>query len=119
MIKTKQKSILQAVTLGLLLSTCAIQAQKNKNEVFKKAKVVDENYEPFSFGLRLKNMHLWHGFVVTPGPMVATNLEYSTRDKNLFLVFGVLLVRQMMLLTKMEIKLVRTTKNFLSIMLTT
>ena len=31
-------------------------------------------------------MHLWHGFVVTPGPMVATNLEYNTRDKKF--VFG-------------------------------
>ena len=57
-IKTKQKSILQAVTLALLLSTCAIQAQKNKSEVFKKPNVVDENYEPFSFGLRVKKYAL-------------------------------------------------------------
>jgi hypothetical protein len=33
---------------------------------------VEDNYQPLLSGLHLKNMHLWHGFVVTPGPMVAT-----------------------------------------------
>ncbi|WPR72367.1 hypothetical protein SLW70_04285 [Flavobacterium sp. NG2] len=80
-IKQRQKTIVQLLTFALLFSVNGIQAQKNKNEVFKKTKAVDENYEAFSFGLRLKNMHLWHGFVVTPGPMVATNLEFNSRDK--------------------------------------
>ncbi|GIZ09330.1 hypothetical protein [Flavobacterium sp. UMI-01] len=82
----KGKKTIQAIAVVLLLSATSIQAQKNKNEVFKDTEEVEDKYEPFSFGLRLKNMHLWHGFVVTPGPMVATNLEYNTRDKKF--VFG-------------------------------
>ena len=39
-----------------------------------------EDYNAFSVGVHLKNMHLWHGFVVTPGPMIATSLEYNSKD---------------------------------------
>jgi hypothetical protein len=47
-------------------------------------------------------MHLWHGFVVTPGPMVATNLEYNTRDKKFTFGFGVELERLQMLQIKQD-----------------
>jgi hypothetical protein len=47
-------------------------------------------------------MHLWHGFVVTPGPMVATNLEYNTRDKEIYFGFGVELERLQMLQIKQD-----------------
>jgi len=35
----------------------------------------------FNLDLRLKNMHLWQGSVVTPGAMLATSMEYTTSDK--------------------------------------
>lgn len=40
----------------------------------------DDDYKPFNFGLHLKNMHVWHGFVVQSGPMFATNLEFNSRN---------------------------------------
>ena len=44
-----------------------------------------EDYNAFSVGVHLKNMHLWHGFVVTPGPMIATSLEFNSSDAKLTL----------------------------------
>jgi len=35
---------------------------------------------PLNIGLHLKNMHLWQGSVVTAGPMMATSLEYVSKD---------------------------------------
>ncbi|WP_297089380.1 hypothetical protein [uncultured Draconibacterium sp.] len=35
----------------------------------------------FSVNLELKNMHLWHGFVVTPGIMMASSIEYVSNNK--------------------------------------
>jgi len=40
-----------------------------------------KDYKPFSVGAHLKNMHTWHGFVVHPGAMLATNIEYNSRNK--------------------------------------
>lgn len=79
--KPNGKSFLKVLTIGLILSQSAIQAQKSKSAVFNKMETVDENYKPFNIGLHLKNMHIWHGFVVTPAPMLATNLEYNSRNK--------------------------------------
>ncbi|MFY0715308.1 hypothetical protein J1D01_16725 [Seonamhaeicola sp. NFXS20] len=50
----------------------------------------DENkndYKAFTADAHLKNMHLWHGFVVHPGAMVATSLQYNSRNKKF--TFGV------------------------------
>ena len=55
----------------LFLGISTINAQ---NEIVK------DNYKAFSAGVRIKNMHLWHGFVVHPGAMIATNLEYNSRN---------------------------------------
>lgn len=82
----KQKMIVPTLAFTLFFGAASMQAQAVKEDVAKSQTMVEDTYEPFSFGLRLKNMHLWHGFVVTPGPMVATNLEYNTRDKKF--VFG-------------------------------
>ncbi|KJD32041.1 hypothetical protein PW52_16120 [Tamlana sedimentorum] len=40
-----------------------------------------DNYKAFTAGGHLKNMHIWHGFVVHPGAIFATNLEYNTGNK--------------------------------------
>ncbi|MDW7694521.1 hypothetical protein R9C00_07200 [Flammeovirgaceae bacterium SG7u.111] len=34
----------------------------------------------FNIHLNVKNMHLWHGFVVTPGVMLASSIEYKSAD---------------------------------------
>ncbi|MGQ1948049.1 hypothetical protein ACT3CD_13210 [Geofilum sp. OHC36d9] len=41
----------------------------------------DSAVSHFNLDLRLKNMHLWQGFVVTPGAMMATSMEYTTNDQ--------------------------------------
>ena len=73
-----KKSTTQKVfqlTLGFLMlcSFNIMSAQKEENKV--------DAYEPFSIGAHLKNMHTWHGFVVHPGALFATNIEYNTKNK--------------------------------------
>lgn len=48
---------------------------------------VADTYQAFNGGVHIKNMHLWHGFVVNSGAMIATNLEFNSRDKKY--TFGV------------------------------
>lgn len=57
--------------LLILLSTNLIFAQDK----------MDEDYKAFNAGGHLKNMHTWHGFVVHPGAIFATNLEFNSRNK--------------------------------------
>jgi len=80
-VKLRKIVTLQVLALGMLFGANTIQAQGERVKRVKDTIKVEDNYQPFTFGLHLKNMHLWHGFTVTPGPMVATNLEYNTRDK--------------------------------------
>lgn len=75
-IDNKKASILRMLTL--FITVLNIQAQSK-----------EENYKAFTAGLHIKNMHLWHGFVVHPGAMIATNLEFNSKDKKLnFGVWG-------------------------------
>ena len=69
------KAILLAV---LFLGFNSVQGQDD---------LVNDDYKAFSAGAHLKNMHLWHGFVVHPGAMLATNLEFNSRDAKF--TFGV------------------------------
>ncbi|BAX81810.1 hypothetical protein [Labilibaculum antarcticum] len=39
----------------------------------------------FNINLDLKNMHLWHGSVVTSGAMMASSMEYSSTDQKFIL----------------------------------
>ncbi|WP_418264622.1 hypothetical protein [Flavobacterium faecale] len=80
-VKLGKKLALKALALGVLFGAGSMQAQGVKVKRAAEETMVEDNYEPFTFGLHLKNMHLWHGFTVTPGPMAATNLEYNTRNK--------------------------------------
>lgn len=41
----------------------------------------EDTYKPFDGHLSLKNMHMWRGFVVTPGVMTSGSLEYNTKNK--------------------------------------
>ena len=103
-VKLRKKLTLQVLALGMLLGANAIQAQGERVKRVMDTIKVEDSYQPFTFGLHLKNMHLWHGFVVTPGPMVATNLEYNTRDKKFTFGFGVELERLQMLQIKQDKK---------------
>lgn len=55
---------------SILLSNKTITAQ-NENSVA----------DNFSVHLELKNMHLWHGCVVTPGVMMASSIEYLSPNE--------------------------------------
>ncbi|GAA3620623.1 hypothetical protein [Flavivirga jejuensis] len=46
-----------------------------------------DNYKAFNASGHLKNMHTWHGFVVHPGAVFATSLEYNSRNEKF--TFGV------------------------------
>ncbi len=50
-----------------------------------KAQDNTENYKAFATHLHLKNMHIWHGFIVHPGPMIASTLAYHSRNKKVTL----------------------------------
>jgi hypothetical protein len=50
------------------------------NTIFAQDDLPTDNYKAFSASAHLKNMHTWHGFVVHPGAMIATSLEFNSRD---------------------------------------
>lgn len=58
-------------SFGLLFLSTSLQAQEEKSIANR-----------FDIKLDFKNMHLWHGSVVTSGVMMATSLEYSSLDEN-------------------------------------
>lgn len=57
------------------------------HEVLAQEVLEPDTYKAFTAGAHVKNMHLWHGFVVHPGAMIATNLEFNSRNKKF--TFGV------------------------------
>ncbi|MFC6269686.1 hypothetical protein [Frigoriflavimonas asaccharolytica] len=73
--KFKKVVLKYSLIFLVIFSANSIEAQEKMSDS------LTDDYQAFTFGLHLKNMHTWHGFVVTPAPMLATNLEYSTRDK--------------------------------------
>ncbi|XMO86861.1 hypothetical protein AAFN75_00860 [Algibacter sp. AS12] len=71
--KCNKTRFIQLVCLCVLfLGFNTVTAQDENN---------NDDYKAFTAGAHIKNMHLWHGFVVHPGAMLATNLEYNSRDK--------------------------------------
>lgn len=62
----------------MLLSSSKIYAQENEAD---NKSISENNYSPFSLSAHLKNMHTWHGFVVHPGAMLASSLEYNSKNK--------------------------------------
>ena len=64
----------------LLFTSTAILLFFGVNLGVAQEEVVNEDYKPFSIGAHIKNMHTWHGFVVHPGALFATNLEYNSKD---------------------------------------
>ena len=70
-IKNGSLSVL-LLNIILLISAQNTNAQKD---------ITNEDYNAFSVQAHVKNMHLWHGGVVHPGAMIATSLEYNSKNK--------------------------------------
>ncbi|WP_405604757.1 hypothetical protein [Polaribacter sp. Asnod1-A03] len=51
------------------------------NNLFAQTDTINKEYTPFSISGHVKNMHTWHGFVVHPGALFATSLEFNSKDK--------------------------------------
>tara|TARA_R110000868_G_scaffold1389_1_gene10668 strand:- start:9399 stop:10322 length:924 start_codon:yes stop_codon:yes gene_type:complete len=71
----------------LLFSLNNLSAQDEKTELSEVDRSKKDDHKAFDAGVHLKNMHIWHGFVVHSGAVVATNLEYNSRNKKF--TFGV------------------------------
>jgi len=70
--KTLKAIVLTIAISSIMLFSTDANAQNSE---------VDNVYKPFSINAHLKNMHIWHGFVVHPSALFATSLEYNTRNK--------------------------------------
>lgn len=74
-VKLKKDYIL---TIRTLLVCTIILFGLNITSAQEKSK--NDDYSAFTAGAHIKNMHLWHGFVVHPGAMIATNLEFNSKN---------------------------------------
>jgi len=69
------------LVIGVMFFTFNIvEAQEEEVEAVV-ADEIEDAYQPISIGGHLKNMHTWHGFVVHPGAVLATNIEYNSKNK--------------------------------------
>lgn len=73
--KTKEKSKLNV--RAILLSTFILFA----SQFISAQDELNTDYKPFSVSAHVKNMHTWHGFVVHPGALFASSLEYNSKNK--------------------------------------
>jgi hypothetical protein len=72
-LKANKQTTLRTLIFSVLILFAfqTIDAQENN---------IKEEYQAFTLGAHLKNMHLWHGFVVHSGALFATNLEYNSKN---------------------------------------
>jgi hypothetical protein len=71
------KTIFITLSVMLLFSSNIIAQE----EEMKKEAIAEDSYSPFSISAHLKNMHTWHGFVVHSGAVIATSLEYNSKNE--------------------------------------
>jgi len=79
-------SILRAVSVCIVLLLAlnlaiAQDEEMKKEEMMQEEEMKKDDYKAFNASAHLKNMHIWHGFQVHPGPVFATSIEYNTPDK--------------------------------------
>ncbi|WP_179353922.1 hypothetical protein [Winogradskyella vidalii] len=72
-------------SLFLLMLSCVFFFGVNLISAQEKEVESQDEYKPFSMSAHIKNMHTWHGFVVHPGAIFATSLEYNSRNSKLTL----------------------------------
>lgn len=70
--KKQSKTLLVLLSFLMVLTFNLGSAQEEE---------IEDAYKPFSIGAHLKNMHTWHGFVVHQGVVIATNIEYNSRNE--------------------------------------
>ena len=77
--------------LLFLLFTNQLQSQDGEIEspvedVIQNETILEpKSYKAFTAGGHLKNMHIWHGFIVHHGALFATNLEFNTKNKRVYI----------------------------------
>jgi hypothetical protein len=85
--KEKASEFNNATVRFILICACILfnlkdlSAQNEKTELSDVDRSMKDDYKAFNAGVHLKNMHIWHGFVVHSGAVFATNLEYNSRNK--------------------------------------
>lgn len=72
---TENSKSLFLVLMISLFSFCGV------NTISAQDSAIKDDYQPISIGLSFENMHLWHGFVVTPNATLGTNMEFNSRNK--------------------------------------
>lgn len=86
--RTNTKHIsLALLTISLLFPIATWAAAKQDSTTIQEDKAI--SLDNFDINFNLKNMHTWHGSVVTPGAMMATSMEYkSNNDKFIVGLWG-------------------------------
>ena len=82
---TSKSKIFKFSNLTFNLLAMSVMMFFGTHTAFAQGDVMQDDYKAFTAGAHVKNMHLWHGFVVHPGAMLATNLEFNSRDKKITL----------------------------------
>ena len=70
-LKSKMDSVKKVTTLLILILVISFANAQEKEM---------DTYKAFNASAHIKNMHTWHGFVVHPGAVFATSLEYNSRN---------------------------------------
>ncbi|QWX84512.1 hypothetical protein H0I23_02360 [Cellulophaga sp. HaHaR_3_176] len=74
LIKANRFKLLPIALFSVLMFLGLSNVSAQEDEIEK------DSYKAFNASGHIKNMHTWHGFVVHPGAVFATSLEYKTRD---------------------------------------
>ena len=76
---SKQCRLIRFKTRLLLFGIMLIGTALTPNSVF--AQDDSSLADNFDLGLNLQNMHTWHGFVVTPGFMLGSSIQYTSNNE--------------------------------------
>jgi hypothetical protein len=77
LIKNGQNIRLKIIGMKIILIISGVILILNTLKAQEETSVSDN----FNFDLDIKNMHLWHGFVVTPGVMMASSVGFVTTNQ--------------------------------------
>ena len=78
----KKSSLIFKIALFFSVNVITAQYEEVANDTLVSEEITTEKkYSPVSIGAHVKNMHTWHGFVVHPGAMIATNIEYNSKNE--------------------------------------
>lgn len=79
--KIRSHTMLVCVFMLFVVNSVLAQDDKTaRNDQSSEEDKMKKEYKAFNASAHLKNMHTWHGFVVQPGPIFATSLEYNSKN---------------------------------------